>query len=264
MKQVHYCKGGKPIDDARVNKYDAMCHHMVRKFLPALALFEASMDYDDLVNQCRYEVFMALKNKFDPALAMTSTISDPVKRAEQIAKKQADPEWALAQAEKAIVYGRLENYLRRTRHNFHPDTLLGRDVKPFRCPSCGHTERHSKKALKAGGKKVIPPTCPRHDIQMREEQDMGGCSVSLDMIMEGVNREEDNNLFVDPKQLEDIRAIADREELMRVMDEKGPEAAKSLFDSMDEERKDALKSLLVGEPTSEAAGLGDGTESEEL
>lgn len=120
-----YCKSGKIIDQERLDKYEGLCHHMVQKFLPARALFEAALDYEDLVNQCRLEVFLALLDGFDPVKAMSVTEKDPVKRERALAKKQADPDAALSKAEKAIVYGRLQNYLRRTRWEYHPEQLGG-------------------------------------------------------------------------------------------------------------------------------------------
>jgi hypothetical protein len=71
---------------------------------------------------------MALKNGFDPVKAMSSTIKDPEKRAKQIEKKLSNPEKALEQAEKNIVYGRLVNYMRRSRWKYHPDQRGGRSV----------------------------------------------------------------------------------------------------------------------------------------
>jgi hypothetical protein len=224
---VHLCKAGRPIDNERIQKYEPMCHYMVREFLPALALFEASMDYDDLINQCKLEVFMALKNKFDPVLAMTSTINkrkldaagNPVPlmkngkpvykrkqlqyemepdhdaRAKQIAKKLLDPEKALAQAEKSIVFGRLQNYLRRQRHKFHPDVR--------------------------------------------------GCrSVSIDGILEGVNREEDHNLYVKPEQLVDAQAVSDKEVLVFTMETEGEAAAKAMFEALEPVQQRAVLDLI--------------------
>lgn len=121
-----YCKSGKPIDHERVQKYEGLCHYMVRKFLPAKALYEAALDYEDLINQCRLEVFLALLDGFDPEKAMTVKEEDPVKRKQKLQKKLDDPEAALSKAEKSIVIGRLQNYLRRTRWEYHPDQLGGR------------------------------------------------------------------------------------------------------------------------------------------
>lgn len=121
-----FCKAGRPITEARVHKYENMCHFMVRKFLPAHALFEASMGYEDLINQCRLEVFLALLDGFDPEKAMSSNLEDLEKRKAAIAKKMADPEGTLDKAEISIVYGRLLNYLRRTTWKFHPNQLGGR------------------------------------------------------------------------------------------------------------------------------------------
>lgn len=123
-----YCKSGREIDNARILKYEGFYRKIIRDFLPGLCLMEASMAYDDLLNQLRYEAFMALKNGFDPVKAMGSSIKDPEKRAKQIEKKLANPEKALEQAEKNIVYGRLVNYMRRARWKYHPDQRGGRSV----------------------------------------------------------------------------------------------------------------------------------------
>lgn len=123
-----YCKSGREIDNARITKYEGFYRKVIKDFLPGLCLMEASMAYEDLLNQLRYEAFMALKNGFDPVKAMDSTIKDPEKRAKQIEKKLANPEKALEQAEKNIVYGRLVNYMRRSRWKYHPDQRGGRSV----------------------------------------------------------------------------------------------------------------------------------------
>lgn len=123
-----YCKSGREIDNARITKYEGFYRKVIKDFLPGLCLMEASMAYEDLLNQLRYEAFMALKNGFDPVKAMGSTIKDPEKRAKQIEKKLANPEKALEQAEKNIVYGRLINYMRRSRWKYHPDQRGGRSV----------------------------------------------------------------------------------------------------------------------------------------
>ena len=123
-----YCKSGREIDNARILKYEGFYRKVIKDFLPGLCLMEASMAYEDLLNQLRYEAFMALKNGFDPVKAMGSSIKDPEKRAKQIEKKLANPEKALEQAEKNIVYGRLVNYMRRSRWKYHPDQRGGRSV----------------------------------------------------------------------------------------------------------------------------------------
>jgi hypothetical protein len=120
-----YCKSGRPIDEERLGKYEALCHHMVRRYLPAMALYEAALDYEDLVNRCRFEVFLALLDGFDPEKAMGVKEDDPKIREQRLLEKQADPEMALLKAEKAIVFGRLKNYLRRTRWEYHPTQLGG-------------------------------------------------------------------------------------------------------------------------------------------
>jgi hypothetical protein len=123
---VFYCKAGKPITEERVAKYTAMCHYMVRKFLPSLALWEAGLVYDDLINQSKIEVFLALLNGFDPEKAVTSTEPDLVKRAEIEARKRANLEETLVQAEQNIVFGRLRSYFIRLCWKYHPDQLGGR------------------------------------------------------------------------------------------------------------------------------------------
>jgi hypothetical protein len=123
-----YCKAGREIDNARILKYEGFYRKIIRDFLPGLCLVEAAMSYDDLLNQLRYEAFMAIKNGFDPIKAMDSSIKDPEKRAIQIQKKLNNPEKALEQAEKNMVYGRLVNYMRRTRWKYHPDQRGGRTV----------------------------------------------------------------------------------------------------------------------------------------
>ena len=128
VKTKVYCKSGREIDNARIAKYEGFYRKVIKDFLPGLCLMEASMAYDDLLNQLRYEAFMALKNGFDPVKAMGSSIKDPEKRAKQIEKKLANPEKALEQAEKNIVYGRLVNYMRRSRWKYHPDQRGGRSV----------------------------------------------------------------------------------------------------------------------------------------
>lgn len=123
---VFYCKSGKPITEERLNRYDRMCHKIVRNYLPALALYEKSYNYDDLVISCRREVFLALLDGFDPQKAMTSTISDPKKRRFAEYYKSMNREETLLDSEKNIVWGRLNNWVRRERFKYSPKELGGR------------------------------------------------------------------------------------------------------------------------------------------
>jgi hypothetical protein len=111
---VFYCKAGLPITEERVSNYQALCHFMVRKFLPALALWEASMVYDDLINQCKAEVFLALLNGYDPYKVLR-----PASRGPEQLKIE------LQKLEQSTVFGRLKSYLRRTVWKNHPDQLGG-------------------------------------------------------------------------------------------------------------------------------------------
>jgi hypothetical protein len=110
-----YCRAGKKITQERVDRYEAMCHFMVRKFLPGLALWEASMSYDDLVNQCRMEIYLALLNGFNPKSVM--------KKRDRTDQELEDE---LLKLEKTIVYGRLKSCLRRMTWRNHPDQLGGK------------------------------------------------------------------------------------------------------------------------------------------
>jgi hypothetical protein len=118
-KGVFYCKDGRPITEERINQYEKMCHKAVRQFLPALALYEKSYNYDDLVISCRREVFLALLDGFNPSLAFTVRAKDLEKR------KLAEHEKRL-NSEKNIVWGRLLNWVRRERHKYSPKELGGR------------------------------------------------------------------------------------------------------------------------------------------
>lgn len=113
---VYFCKGGKPIDEDRVRKYEALCHKMANKYCPRQSLFEAAFDYEDLINQCRMEVFLALLNGFDPVKAMGGA---------NVEWKSQNREEALNKAEYNIVFGRLKNYFRRTLWRYHPDQYGG-------------------------------------------------------------------------------------------------------------------------------------------
>jgi len=123
---VFYCKSEKPITQERLDQYDRMCHKIVRKFLPALALYEKSYNYDDLVISCRREVFLALLDGFDPIKAMTSTLLDPQKRKLAEHYKIMNREKTLSNSEKNIVWGRLKNWVRRERFKYSPQELGGR------------------------------------------------------------------------------------------------------------------------------------------
>ncbi len=152
---------GKPISNERIKKYEPMCHFMVRKYIPALNLYEASMDYSDLINQCRYEVMMALAN-FSSEKALSSfrtkkaldengnpivldrkdgkdiflMIPDEDLRKSEVARKAKNPELALRKAEECIVYGRLNNYIRRVRWKYSPQQRGGRtvNISPYHGP----------------------------------------------------------------------------------------------------------------------------------
>ena len=109
------CKLGRPIDNARINKYEMLCHYLIRKHFPSHA-FPSLFDYDDVLNQCRLEVFKAIK-KLDPKKALDSYLKDPVKRAAKIAEKEANPEKAYQIAEKNLAYWQVDNHLKRMKWN---------------------------------------------------------------------------------------------------------------------------------------------------
>lgn len=218
------CKGGRIIDDARVNKYEAMCHFMVRKYLPAMALYEASMDYSDLINQCRYEVFRALMN-FDPLIAMRSfrmkrvldqdgnpivvgvkrgkpvykMAPDEDKRKREEERKRKNPALALQKAEESIVYGRLNNYVRRVRWKFRPEQR-------------------------------------------------GGKTISADMIMEIPNHEFEVGYSVDPSPMMEMRAILEKEKLLDVLELSGQDAAKEAFDKLPEDVRESILEVIQRNP----------------
>lgn len=117
---VFYCKSGKPITEERVLKYEGMSHALIREYFPALYVNEAAYNYDDLLSSCRIEIFLALLNGFDPEKALTSNKENPEERAKIEKRKRENIEFTLAESEKSIVWGRLNNYLRRTRWKNHP------------------------------------------------------------------------------------------------------------------------------------------------
>lgn len=112
---VFFCKIGGEITQERLARYESLCHYMILQFLPAKALWEASMNYDDLVNRCRAEVFLALLNGFDPESVMTKIPRTPEQYRNEIQK-----------LEQSIVFGRLRGYLRRETWKYHPDQFGGR------------------------------------------------------------------------------------------------------------------------------------------
>jgi len=116
---VYFCKGGIPIDEERLRQYDDSCYFMIQKFCPRQSIHEASFDYEDLMNRCRLEVFMALLNGWDPKKALKGKC--------EVSQKWKDEnrEIAIARAERGIVKGRLINYFRRTLWTYHPDQFGG-------------------------------------------------------------------------------------------------------------------------------------------
>lgn len=162
---VFYCKSGKPITFERINRYENMCHYLVRKFFPALALYEASFNYEDLVSRSQTEVFLALLNGFDPVKAFTCKDPDPEKRKQKILKKKANPEKTLESSEKSIVYGRIWRFLRRTRYNYHPDQVGGRTIR-LNLDSSEEFAFEYKKGLYTEMQDVIPDTVLKNKIKL--------------------------------------------------------------------------------------------------
>lgn len=218
---------GRPIDDARINKYEAMCHFMVRRYLPALSLYEASMDYSDLVNQCRYEVMMALAN-FSSAKALSSfrtkkaldeqgnpiilrykagrpvylMIPDEEKRQSEVIRKSKDPQTALRKAEESIVYGRLNNYMRRVRWKFSPGQR-------------------------------------------------GGKTISADMLMGSLadqkkkaRLEFEFGYSIDPAPLMEFSATVEKERLLDMLEVSGSEEAKKAFDRLSEDMRASILEVI--------------------
>lgn len=211
---------GRLIDDARINKYEAMCHFMVRKYLPALSLYEASMDYSDLINQCRYEVMMALAN-FSSEKALSSfrtkkalddngnpiiaghkggkpiyvMIPDEEKRKSEIIRKSKDPQTALKKAEESIVYGRLNNYMRRVRWKFSPNQR-------------------------------------------------GGRTISSNMLVDSSNHEFDVEYSVDPAPLLEFSAILEKEKLLDILETQGSDAAKKAFNFLSLDVQSAIVEII--------------------
>lgn len=229
---------GRPIDDSRINKYEAMCHFMVRKYLPALSLYEAGMDYSDLINQCRYEVMMALAN-FSSAKALSSfrtkkaldengspillghkagkplylMVPDEEKRKSEIVRKSKDPETALRKAEESIVYGRLNNYIRRVRWKFSPSQR-------------------------------------------------GGRTVSADMLIESANQEFEIGYSVDPSPLMEASATMEKEKLLDILENSGAESAKEAFDRLPSDIKASILEI-INKPSVKIHSLSAASESED-
>lgn len=138
-----YCKAGIKITHERVNQYEAMCHFMVRKFLPGLGLWEAGFSYDDLINQLRMEIYLALANGFDPFTVM----EEKERTIEEIEKE-------VHKLESVIVCGRLKSYLRRQTWKFHPDQLGGKTwcIEEFTCQGMKNSnyDKHVSREFSAG------------------------------------------------------------------------------------------------------------------
>jgi hypothetical protein len=110
------CKLGRPIDDARILKHEKLYHHLVRKHISGLNYLPGSMAYEDLINACRYEAYLAIQ-AMDPELALTSKIKNDARRQQKLAEKRANPEKAFEQAERNLIYWRIDNYLKRLKWN---------------------------------------------------------------------------------------------------------------------------------------------------
>lgn len=108
---MDYCGLGKPIDEARIRKHESLCGFLISRHFAA-AYLPKQFTRDDLMNGCRYEVVRALK-KLDREKALGSTLKDEVRRRQKLAQKAKDPERALEQAEKNVVYWQIDNYLKR-------------------------------------------------------------------------------------------------------------------------------------------------------
>lgn len=223
-----YCKGNKPITEARVGQYDGMFHKLIREYFPALFVNEAAYNYDDLAMACRVEVFLALLDGFDPAKAMTSTKEDPVLRAEIEASKAANPEGALERAEKNIVWGRLHNYLRRTRWKYHPSQRGGMTG------SLDFLLKPSNSATRSGTSS------------------------------EGVSYNEYKRGLFTPAEEECSEILDLKQRLIGVLEDKGVEEAKALFMTLPAEYREAVVDILVrdGKRREGYSGLESETEEE--
>jgi hypothetical protein len=195
---LFYCKAGRLINQARVDRYEPMCHFMVRKFLPALALWEGAMDYADLVNQCKIEVFLALLNGFDPHRFLK-----PRERTQE----ELDTE--IQKMEQGIVFGRLENYLRRTVWKNHPDQLGGLTWSLDRLLSTGSRTG-------TGGQRG--PVSPGGIERSRSEEFKFGLYSEMNLDF-----------------LDFVQEQTDR--LLEILEVNGPDAAKSAFLELDSEKQ---------------------------
>jgi hypothetical protein len=128
---VHF--EARPVDAARLNEYRDLWEHLGRKAFPAGAVWGASWDSDDIDNRCRDEVFKALVDTFDPAEAMVSRVDEqnsPKGRMSRHAWEKdmaRDVQKQLAVVERGWVKKRLENFLRRTQYNYHPERLADKN-----------------------------------------------------------------------------------------------------------------------------------------
>lgn len=200
-----YCKAGKQITQSRVNQYEAMCHFMVRKFLPNLALWEAAFSYDDLVNQLRMEIYLALLNGFNPKTVM-----------DERARSEEEFQDAIQKLEKTIVYGRLVSYLRRLTWKFHPDQF--------------------------GGKTWCLEQIVNREDAYSEEFRYGLFTEEVDFPIDFISDQKDR--------------------LIEILNQYGPEVAKEVFSRLDKNSRDLIQDSLFGSVGSKWSELIDLEEGE--
>lgn len=111
---MEYCGAGKPIDDTRIKQYEPLCRYLIQFHFSSFP-YPSHLTQDDVLNLCRYEVIGALK-KFDPAKAIGSNMRDQKRREWKLKQKALNPEKAMAQAEKNVVYWRIDFFLKRLKY----------------------------------------------------------------------------------------------------------------------------------------------------
>lgn len=203
-----FCKLGKPINEERVLRYEGMCHKVVRQFLPALMLWEAGYVYEDLINMCRREIFLALLDGFDPVKAMTSTHKDPVRRLEIEAYKKENPAETFDKSEKSIVYGRLRDFIRRERWKYHPSQRGGYSISrdALLTPRAVRTEAHRT-------------PCVEYEYGMYSIQDTNDCLLTPEFIKQ-------------------------RDDFLTLLEKEGEGAVKNCFAKLSEKEKEFLVEYL--------------------